>query len=44
MLINGQQIRIWKEAIMALFKALSHDLPENNQENHENLQSGYLVA
>jgi hypothetical protein len=42
-LMNNQLERIWKEAVMVLFKVLSWHLPGGNTENHTKSQSGYMV-
>jgi hypothetical protein len=36
--------RIWKEAVMALFKVLSWQLPRWTEESHENFQSVQSVS
>jgi hypothetical protein len=43
MILNDQQIRIWKKAVMAYFKVLSQQLVGETEGNKDKPQSGYLV-
>jgi hypothetical protein len=38
--VNDELERMWKEAVVALFKVLSRHLPGGSEENHEKPQSG----
>jgi hypothetical protein len=38
--MNVELERMWKEAVLALFKALSLHLPGGTEESHGNSQSG----
>jgi hypothetical protein len=38
MIVYGELGRMWKEAVMACFKILSHYLLGENKENHETLE------
>jgi hypothetical protein len=38
MISNNELERIWKEAVVALFKVLSQALPGGTKENHRNLR------
>jgi hypothetical protein len=44
MTVNGKLERMWNEAIVAKFKALSHHLPGGIVGNHEKSQSRYSVS
>jgi hypothetical protein len=35
--VNGETIRLWKEASMAYFKILSQHVPGRTEEYHKNL-------
>jgi hypothetical protein len=38
--VNNELERMWKEAVMVYFEALSRHLPGGTEENHENDQWG----
>jgi hypothetical protein len=38
--VNDELERMWKEAVVAKFKVLSWDVPEETEETHKKSQSG----
>jgi hypothetical protein len=40
MIMNGEQVRIWKEAVVGYFKVLSMHSPRETEENHQKYLPG----
>jgi hypothetical protein len=44
MIMNGEQVKIWKDTVTAYFKVLSKHLTGDSEENNQKLQSGQPVT